>query len=562
MMTGAEFLPRVSAAAVAAADPMIFPGGGAPMQGREQPILDQFVLQVDGNTWHSGCLRCHVCHAPLRHVCYSENSRLLCQDDFFRMFGATCSSCREVIAPFAVVRRAHHNVYHQECFRCSMCRRELCTGDQFYLGQDGLLCCREDFIAQKKEEEEEKATGEAAPTEDNITFSNSPHSNTEASKLQQSERLLYQKLAQNPKLSRGDVETLATQTGIEPATLRQWLRKQRAKIGRKGSNHEIVKNSDESCRVNALTGGYPLPIVNRALSLDCPPETAVAVNYNNNSAHLSECPTPHPTVWEELWSDDFVPPNVDLRPDQIKDGEIILYALEDQHKGPGFLQDLGQENERPYQPCNPQQQEQHGQTLFKDRLPFACNNNLDSNVLSQGSVGSVASTSASSMFLGYEHQLQGGQYNQDGSLTGATLDPAHKSTPSSRASCKLSSVLPSSYNNIGTTHRENTTNSNNTNNSSNSNNSSSSSSSQNFQSVYISGSMCSVPHHLLQQHHPQHHPNPPPHHHHRQQHHQHSLNNNSRNNSNTNGNNLSGSQLGGRYSQASNIANNLSTVVS
>lgn len=39
-----------------------------------------------------------------------------------------------------LVMRARDNVYHMECFRCSVCSRHLLPGDEFSLRDDELLC--------------------------------------------------------------------------------------------------------------------------------------------------------------------------------------------------------------------------------------------------------------------------------------------------------------------------------------------------------------------------------------------------------------------------------------
>lgn len=48
-----------------------------------------------------------------------------------------------------MVRRAQDNVYHLQCFMCSMCSRQLNTGDEFYLMEDGKLVCKPDYEAAK-----------------------------------------------------------------------------------------------------------------------------------------------------------------------------------------------------------------------------------------------------------------------------------------------------------------------------------------------------------------------------------------------------------------------------
>jgi LIM homeobox protein 3/4 len=66
-----------------------------------------------------------------------------------RRYGTKCASCSLGIPPTQVVRRAQDNVYHLECFSCLVCRRELKTGDEFYLLEDKRLMCKTDFEENK-----------------------------------------------------------------------------------------------------------------------------------------------------------------------------------------------------------------------------------------------------------------------------------------------------------------------------------------------------------------------------------------------------------------------------
>jgi len=62
-------------------------------------------------------------------------SMLLC-----RLFGIKCAKCNMGFCSSDLVMRARDNVYHMECFRCSVCSRHLLPGDEFSLREDELLC--------------------------------------------------------------------------------------------------------------------------------------------------------------------------------------------------------------------------------------------------------------------------------------------------------------------------------------------------------------------------------------------------------------------------------------
>lgn len=67
-----------------------------------------------------------------------------------RRFGTKCAACQQGIPPTQVVRKAQDFVYHLHCFACIMCSRQLATGDEFYLMEDGRLVCKVDYETAKQ----------------------------------------------------------------------------------------------------------------------------------------------------------------------------------------------------------------------------------------------------------------------------------------------------------------------------------------------------------------------------------------------------------------------------
>lgn len=86
----------------------------------------------------------HVIHDKCNLALSSSMSSSL-----FRRFGTKCAGCEQGIPPTQVVRRAQDNVYHLECFACSMCSQQLNTGDEFYLMDDKKLVCKGDYESTK-----------------------------------------------------------------------------------------------------------------------------------------------------------------------------------------------------------------------------------------------------------------------------------------------------------------------------------------------------------------------------------------------------------------------------
>lgn len=67
-----------------------------------------------------------------------------------RRFGTKCAACQLGIPPTQVVRRAQDFVYHLHCFACVVCKRQLATGDEFYLMEDSRLVCKADYETAKQ----------------------------------------------------------------------------------------------------------------------------------------------------------------------------------------------------------------------------------------------------------------------------------------------------------------------------------------------------------------------------------------------------------------------------
>ena len=52
-----------------------------------------------------------------------------------RVYGTKCQACKEGLCPEDLVRKTVSGVYHVKCFSCSVCNRQLETGEQMYLVQ-------------------------------------------------------------------------------------------------------------------------------------------------------------------------------------------------------------------------------------------------------------------------------------------------------------------------------------------------------------------------------------------------------------------------------------------
>lgn len=68
---------------------------------------------------------------------------------FYRLFGASCASCKEGIAPDQYVRKQDSRIFHIGCLKCQQCQKEAGTGDQLHVVGEGLYLCKKDFQQMK-----------------------------------------------------------------------------------------------------------------------------------------------------------------------------------------------------------------------------------------------------------------------------------------------------------------------------------------------------------------------------------------------------------------------------
>ncbi len=114
------------------------------LQSRRQCLLQRRLLQVSPSCF-STCM-----------VSYRSRSRfwyhLTGVWPYFacRRFGTKCAACQQGIPPTQVVRRAQDFVYHLHCFACVVCKRQLATGDEYYLMEDSRLVCKADYETAKQ----------------------------------------------------------------------------------------------------------------------------------------------------------------------------------------------------------------------------------------------------------------------------------------------------------------------------------------------------------------------------------------------------------------------------
>ncbi|XP_038638258.1 LIM/homeobox protein Lhx3 isoform X7 [Scyliorhinus canicula] len=179
--------------------------------GCNQHIVDRFILKVLDRHWHSKCLKCGDCQKQLAEKCFSRGDSVYCKEDFFKRFGRKCAACQQGIPPTQVVRRAQDFVYHLQCFACIVCKRQLATGDEFYLMEDSRLVCKGDYEAAKQREAE--------------TNAKRPRTTITAKQLE----TLKNAYNNSPKPARHVREQLSSETGLDMRVVQVWFQNRRAK---------------------------------------------------------------------------------------------------------------------------------------------------------------------------------------------------------------------------------------------------------------------------------------------------------------------------------------------
>ncbi|XP_063067201.1 insulin gene enhancer protein ISL-1-like [Engraulis encrasicolus] len=121
-------------------------------EGCGHRILDRFILRVFPDMdWHAACLKCAECKKSLdgSGTCFVKDGRILCKDDYNRIYRMNCWKCQKALNKDDLVMRTCSKIYHFDCFRCECCDRHLLPGDKFHLRDGHLLCIADHDLPQR-----------------------------------------------------------------------------------------------------------------------------------------------------------------------------------------------------------------------------------------------------------------------------------------------------------------------------------------------------------------------------------------------------------------------------
>ena len=83
------------------------------------------------------------------HVDYIHQAAASRRLSVYRRFAKKCGGCGQGICPNDLVRRARDQPYHLKCFTCSICQKQLKTGEELYFIDAHRFICKEDYLSSK-----------------------------------------------------------------------------------------------------------------------------------------------------------------------------------------------------------------------------------------------------------------------------------------------------------------------------------------------------------------------------------------------------------------------------
>ncbi|CAJ1048998.1 PREDICTED: insulin gene enhancer protein ISL-3 isoform X5 [Xyrichtys novacula] len=189
------------------------------------------------------------------------------------LFGIKCAKCNLGFSSSDLVMRARDNVYHIECFRCSVCSRQLLPGDEFSLREDELLCRADhSLLLERSSAGSPLSPGHLHPNRplhlaDPVSVRQAPHRNhvhKQSEKTTRVRTVLNEKQLHtlrtcynaNPRPDALMKEQLVEMTGLSPRVIRVWFQNKRCKDKKKSILMKQLQQQQHSDKTNlqGLTG--------------------------------------------------------------------------------------------------------------------------------------------------------------------------------------------------------------------------------------------------------------------------------------------------------------------
>ncbi|KAM7538644.1 hypothetical protein Aperf_G00000050429 [Anoplocephala perfoliata] len=211
-------------------------GGGLPLCAKcHLPVEDKYVVRVRGRSWHSRCALCSICGCALSEFCFVLEGRLLCRQDYHRLYATKCATCKQPMLSHELCMRTGPNeVHHVSCFICSVCREPLVVGVEYARDPiTGAPICKNDCLARSSPSA--GGSGEiATSTVTGVPMAPSAPQNFPGKRgrttLSADQRARLQQVFEtNPKPGRKVREALGAEFGLSMRVIQVWFQNQRAR---------------------------------------------------------------------------------------------------------------------------------------------------------------------------------------------------------------------------------------------------------------------------------------------------------------------------------------------
>nr|XP_055058686.1 insulin gene enhancer protein isl-2b [Misgurnus anguillicaudatus] len=231
-------------------------------------IHDQYILRVSPDLeWHAACLKCVECSQYLDETCtcFVRDGKTYCKRDYVRLFGIKCAKCSLGFSSSDLVMRARDSVYHIECFRCSVCSRQLLPGDEFSVRDEELLCRADHGISL----DHGSPLSPGHINSRSLHMAADPvsvrrnHIHKQSEKTTRVRTVLNEKQLHtlrtcynaNPRPDALMKEQLVEMTGLSPRVIRVWFQNKRCKDKKRSIlMKQLQQQHGDKCNLQGITG--------------------------------------------------------------------------------------------------------------------------------------------------------------------------------------------------------------------------------------------------------------------------------------------------------------------
>ncbi|KAL5961297.1 LIM homeobox transcription factor 1-alpha [Taenia solium] len=189
------------------------------------PLEEKYVVRVRGRFWHSRCALCAVCGCSLSEFCFVLEGRLLCRQDYHRLYATKCATCKQPMLSHELCMRTGAEVHHVSCFVCSVCREPLVVGVEYARDPTtGAPVCKPDCLRRSA------SSIAAAPLATPLPSATAVSCKRGRTTLSAEQRAQLQRVfEENPRPPKKARETLAAEFGLSVRVVQVWFQNQRAR---------------------------------------------------------------------------------------------------------------------------------------------------------------------------------------------------------------------------------------------------------------------------------------------------------------------------------------------